>query len=524
MQFIHYGHACLKLEGRSDAACIMDPWLSRDGAFFRSWFQFPENHPFQDDAVRGVVDICLSHNHEDHFDLGVITKILEEHPEAKLHIARFPSSWFVRHARRRLGALADRVVEHDPFAFFPLRAGGEICFVPEESPGQVDAAMVWRDGDRNLLNLNDARLNTDQFLRIKEILGHVDAFCLQGSGASEYPVCYDYDPGDLLRRRMEKRTLKLEACERVIDLMNPNRVLIFAGPPVFLDPGLNAMNDASATSVFPDQLDITRHFASRRPDIAERCWFTMPGDRLDDDHLFSRTDLTDPRFQAYTDKASYIEGYRERRMDLLPYDWGDLPPMGETLAHFRRMATVSPWASEKIGGSVDFVIHGKRDKATYSVDFARGLAAEGPSANPLYVLEAPAASVHEVLEGRATWDDVMLSLRMVFRERTPRFVPHLKTLLKYQDAETLERLAEYEEKLQRRAATEETIRVESHGKCFRIARHCPHAGVDLLRHGEVNDDGTITCMAHRFRFDLSSGECLNAKGFRLEVRREAPSE
>ncbi len=524
MQFIHYGHACLKLEGRPGAACIMDPWLSREGAFFRSWFQFPENYPLQDEAVRDVTDICLSHNHEDHFDLDVITRILKADPEARLHIARFPSSWFVRHARRRLGALADRIMEHDAFAFFPLRAGGEMCFVPEESPGQVDSAMVWRDGDRNLLNLNDARLNTDQFLRIKETLGHVEAFCLQGSGASEYPVCYDYESDDMLQRRIEKRTLKLEAFERVIDLMNPDRVLIFAGPPVFLDPELSRMNDTSSTSVFPDQLDIARHFASRRPDIAKRCWFTMPGDPLDEEHLFSRTDLDDPRFGAYTDKASYIEHYRKRREDLVSYDWGDLPPKDSALGHFRIMATVSPWISEKIGGSVDFVIRGEKDQATYSIDFARGLVAEGPSENPLYILEAPASSVGSVLDGRATWDDVMLSLRMVFRERTPRFVPHLKTLLKYQDAETLQRLAAYEETLQRRAASEETIRVTSNGRCYQIARHCPHAGVDLERHGEVNDDGTITCMAHRFRFDLKSGECLNAEGFRLAVRPEAPSE
>ncbi len=502
----------------------MDPWLGRGGAFFHSWFQFPENHPFLEEAVRDVTDICLSHNHEDHFDLEVIRGILEAAPDARLHIARFPSTWFVRHARRRLGDLADRIVEHDPFAFFPLRAGGEVCFVPEESPGQVDAAMVWRDGSRNLVNLNDARLNTDQFLRIKEILGNIDAFCLQGSGASEYPVCYDYEADDMLRRKVEKRKLKLEACERVIDLMEPDRLLIFAGPPVFLDPGLKAMNDSGASSVFPDQLDIVRHFAKQRPDIAERCWFTMPGDVLNDDRLFSRVNLDDPRYEPYVNKASYIAAYRKRREDILPYDWGDLPDTEATLAHLREMATVSPWVSEKIGGTVDFVIRGARAHATYAVDFPRGLVSKGSSETPLYVLEAPAASVRSVIDGCATWDDVMLSVRMVFRERSPRFVPHLKTLLKYQDAETLARLAEYEDRLQRRTASEETIRVASGGRCYEVARHCPHAGVDLERHGEVSDDGTITCMAHRFRFDLATGECLNAKGFRLAVRPESSAE
>ena len=110
---------------------------------------------------------------------------------------------------------------------------------------------------------------------------------------------------------------------------------------------------------------------------------------------------------------------------------------------------------------------------------------------------------------------------MTFDERTDAFVAHFKPLLRYMDAELFRELEHYERRLD---GEEETIDVMFGGETFRVQRRCPHAGTDLEYHGRVNDDGTITCLAHRFRFDLRSGECKNARGYRLKVepRRLAP--
>ena len=68
VKLILYGHACINQYSSNDSAVLMDPWFSRHGAFFGSWFQFPKNTPLLDEALDGVTDICVSRNHADHFD------------------------------------------------------------------------------------------------------------------------------------------------------------------------------------------------------------------------------------------------------------------------------------------------------------------------------------------------------------------------------------------------------------------------------------------------------------------------
>ncbi|MGH9990069.1 MAG: MBL fold metallo-hydrolase, partial [Nitrososphaera sp.] len=89
MRATFYGHVCLKVASAKGAIVLMDPWFSRHGAFFGSWFQFPENTPLLEEALEGVNDICVSHNHFDHFDPLVLLSGLAKNPALKLHIARF---------------------------------------------------------------------------------------------------------------------------------------------------------------------------------------------------------------------------------------------------------------------------------------------------------------------------------------------------------------------------------------------------------------------------------------------------
>src|SRR5229473_1929677 len=70
--FLHYlGHAgWLFEEGGTTLVC--DPWLSQQGAFYASWFQFPANDHVR--LPREVDAIYISHAHEDHFDPETLTQ------------------------------------------------------------------------------------------------------------------------------------------------------------------------------------------------------------------------------------------------------------------------------------------------------------------------------------------------------------------------------------------------------------------------------------------------------------------
>ncbi|MFT7616666.1 MAG: nitrite reductase/ring-hydroxylating ferredoxin subunit [Planctomycetota bacterium] len=516
MKITFLGHAALRIDADKKPATLVDPWFSKTGAFFRSWFQFPENSQLLDSATTGIGDILISHNHADHFDPPVLRAALAKNPNLKIHIAKFATDWFKNGIIKQIPEATDRLVVHAAFENFELSCGVLAFFVPEESPGQIDSTIVFKDGDEFFVNMNDSRLNTPQLEKIAARASKVNFVGLQASGASEYPINYLYDPADMEKRKLEKRQLKFEHCEHVADILQPERILFFAGPPVFLDPVLAPHNDLSQASVFPDQIDILCHFDKSRPDISERSYFLLPGEEFSDRFLWRTTAKDDPRLLPFTKKSEYIEEYRQRRTAELDFDLGKLPEQERLLAHFKSMANISAYVSAKIGGKLCFVIKSETDESTFTVDFDQRQASLGLSDDPLYILTAPARAVTAVLDGEATWDDVFLSIRMSFDERTERFISHFKTLLKYLDADMMEALEAYEEGLQNDGETVMADIVHD-GKTHRIQRFCPHAGVDLVRQGKVNDDGTITCMAHRFCFDLTTGKCTNVEGFKLKV-------
>jgi UDP-MurNAc hydroxylase len=190
------------------------------------------------------------------------------------------------------------------------------------------------------------------------------------------------------------------------------------------------------------------------------------------------------------------------------------------MRYFARMATLSPHMSARIAGPITFVAReaGGRE-VPYTVDFATRRARAGRADDALYVLTFPAACLHDLIAGRATWDDVFLSLRMRFEERTDRFIAHLKTLLRYMDPAVLSAVEVYERAM--RGDAVETFVLEAPGGRYRVQRLCPHAGTDFERQGAVDADGGITCLAHRFCFDLESGECRNVRGYRIKTERLA---
>ena len=61
---------------------LMDPWMSKEGAFDSSWYQFPSNHKLGDEIRETIsktdkeVYIYISHEHKDHFDVPFL-KTLE---------------------------------------------------------------------------------------------------------------------------------------------------------------------------------------------------------------------------------------------------------------------------------------------------------------------------------------------------------------------------------------------------------------------------------------------------------------
>ena len=74
MRITYLGHAGLRVDG-ADLRLLMDPWLSRTGAFQASWYQFPANAHLDQVGLLDCDYVTVSHEHLDHMDTAVLASL-----------------------------------------------------------------------------------------------------------------------------------------------------------------------------------------------------------------------------------------------------------------------------------------------------------------------------------------------------------------------------------------------------------------------------------------------------------------
>jgi UDP-MurNAc hydroxylase len=502
------GHAGLKVE-TAGGSLLIDPWLSPQGAFQASWFQFPDNsHLVRRDLFEPAA-LIISHEHRDHIDPWSLARIP---PHVPVFIPRYPSPVL----RRKVEEVGSReIVEVPPWRSVEPAPGVKLFFVSEESPMNHDSAIVVLSGGRSLLNLNDARLSPVQFRSIKNELGGViDAFAFQGAGASWYPMCYEYPEERRRRLSRSKRAAKLAYTWRTMEIVEPVMGLPFAGPPCFLDPELFPHNDEMESGIFPDQQQVCEFLADRG--IGNTA-VLLPGDAWD---LEARSKEPDPMWSdfSFADRQGYLRAYAERRRphldDVLASQPEPSGPLWDRFEdYFRRLLELSPYFNQRVGMRVGFDITGPGG-GEWTVDFRPG--SEGVSdrmGECGYTYRFESRWLLPILEGAVPWEDFFLSLRFSARRDPDVYNDHLLGLLKFADRNALAEVEAFE--TSRRA--DEWITVHAEGRAYRVERYCPHAGNDLLETGEVLPGRVLRCLAHHYEFDLESGRCLNGTYGPLDV-------
>ena len=68
------GHAGLCVEAQG-VRLLLDPWVSRSGAFLGSWFPFPDNEHLPGPWLAGADLVVVSHEHLDHLDLDFLAQL-----------------------------------------------------------------------------------------------------------------------------------------------------------------------------------------------------------------------------------------------------------------------------------------------------------------------------------------------------------------------------------------------------------------------------------------------------------------
>ncbi len=510
MKVTSLGHAGLEVQ-TTRATVLIDPWLSPEGAFLASWFQYPDNQHLMTPSLLEPTAIIFSHEHLDHLDPWFLAQVPTNVPAV---IPRYSSPVL----QRKISAAGHRkIVEALPWEPVELAEGTHVFFVPEESPMNHDSAVVIVGDGHTLLDLNDARLSLSQLRSIRaKVGGAIDLLALQGAGASWYPMCYEYTQERRRELSHRKRMAKFSYVDRAIKAVEPVTVIPFAGPPCFLDPDLAQFNAEMEDGIFPDLQQVADWLADQG---FKNISILLPGDRWD---VTARTKDSDPIWNGFSfaDRRSYLESYASRRSSQIAKVKACYPEPTDSLwepfrGYFERLLAMSPYFNQKIGMRVGFDIVGPGG-GQWAVDFRPGSTGVFDEVGDCsYWYRFASRWLPPLLDETIPWEDFFLSLRFQAWRNPDIYNDHRLGLLKFASLKALEAVEDYETCM----VSTERIAVHAEGRNYLVQRYCPHAGLDLLDVGEVLPGGIFRCLGHHYEFNLETGQCLNGNCRLIDSKR-----
>lgn len=534
MRILVTGHAGLLVE-TNDVSIVCDPWFF--GAYFGSWFPFPDNSGIDLDRLAHPDYLYISHLHHDHFD----ARFLSEHVDrsATVLLPDFP-----------LPDLRDELEAIGFSHFVPTRSGRwvdlegvriGIVTTTSVADGPIgDSALVVDDGTSTILDQNDCHPRDLEELLA---LGPYGVHFLQYSGAIWYPMVYRLDPETKAALAREKRVRQGERARRFIEEIDAAHVVPFAGPPAFLDDDLFALNDLhdDPSNIFQDQASFLRtlegagfskgHLAVAGTELS------IVGRELDIAHLSGAALELETIF---CDKTTYLRAYQERRKGEIARSLPRAP--AEAPSPDDLVARLAEWI-EPLLERAPSVCAALRGPILLDLGHLGVLIDPDARRVRLAVPEDAALASHtfffdqsfllSLLERHLQdWvNEFFLSCRFE-AERHGEYNEVVFSFFKCLSTERIDYLEASLGYAARSGAREEG----STGELWRcghylVQRFCPHLGADLSKFGHV-DGGVLTCAMHGNRYDLATGRCLTAEGFDLftldlddgRVRTESPQE
>ncbi len=514
MRATSIGHAGILIETRF-GSITCDPWF--DPAFFGSWFVFPRNDRLSPELQQKIENpdyLYISHIHGDHLDETWLphhvnrdtTVLLPGYPTRELE-RRLRDIGFTKFIRTSDGE--------------EMRLNGELRIAIHvevsitDGPGG-DSALVVSDGVSRLVNQNDCRTSDLDALRAH---GPVDLHWIQYSGAIWYPMVYEDTPEPMRQLVDAKVDAQLTRAMRYVDAVKGRAVVPSAGPPAFLDPdlfGLNIVN-GDELSIFPDQ----RVFMDRLADEGHEGILAIPGTSIEitgTGFVVEHPLPDDEVDRIFTHKAEYLAEYQA---DYLPWlaamkaSWTtnrtDLVPTLK--AWWEPLLAMAPTLRAGVGANVLL----RAGDVEIIIDFVNGQVREFAGETYDFRFTIQRELVETVVAQKAVdWSNSLFLSARFTAWRRGNYNEYVYNFFK---SLSVERMRRTEAEALRKADPErngmagEEIRIGGH-VCERL---CPHRQADLAVFGEIDGDHLV-CTLHGWKFDLQSGECLNATNRKLKIR------
>jgi len=512
MLITYLGHAGFCVETES-VIVVMDPWLSRYGAFDSSWFQYPKNHHM----ARYVLDlmnnsskdkyIYISHEHKDHFDLAFLESL--ENRDFSIILANFHHS-IVLDTLNKVNYQCKEKICLNNNEEFQFNDECSMVLFSIDAELECDSAVLFQTKNKKFLNINDCKLH-ERLADIVKKYGKIDVFAAQFSGAIWHPTCYDYDDATYQEISKSKKLIKFELTARAIETLNPTFYLPSAGPPCFLDPQLIETN-FQKENIYPRSCDIIKYLNKRCKDLDTKYPDIMPGDVLDVDAAefvsLSPIRVDDNNFYNYV--TSYAKEYDDyfcmRSIENQKVDpkkvfmalGRDLESKIKNVKFVNDSVTTPLYWKISEYSELMYQINFK-DKKLSMVD-----SIDDP--NNYYLIEAPAWQVNKVLNKEMNWPDFALTFRVKLSRRPDVYNTLIHGFITL-DAESIERHCELMKEYYDR---DERMIITLDGKHYSVRRYCRHQGGDLSQ-GWI-ENGCLVCPRHRWKYDiLNQGQCTSNK-------------
>ena len=515
MQAISLGHAGILVRTRG-VTIVCDPWFVP--AFFGSWFVFPRNDQLPDDIMHDVCNpdfLYVSHLHGDHFDTPFLRERMNKNTTVLL--PGFPTREMER-AYNKLGFTKFvRTSDATETEIAPnIRIAIHLETSITDGPGG-DSAIVISDGESRLVNQNDCRTDNLDALRNH---GPVDLHWLQFSGAIWYPMVYEMDDATKLRLCKEKVSSQFSRAMRYVEAIDGKHVVPSAGPPCFLDDALFPLNmiTGDEPSIFPDQ----RQFLSRLSTAGRTGSMTIPGTTFNianGEVTVTQAGSEETVRAIFDNKEQYLRDYQ---LDWAPWlqelkaSWKREPSnLVETLQlWWKPLLDMAPALRQGIGAGC---LLNAGDEGIF-IDFARAKIEPYTDQEYAFRFDIARDLVETVVAERAVdWSNsLFLSCRFTAL-RKGEYNEYLYNFFKSLSVERMTRTeAEAKEKLLGPNHSEADIELGD----YVVQRRCPHRHADLSVFGEIDGDNLV-CTLHGWRFDVNTGQCLNAKEKSIRINKRS---
>ena len=231
MRFTILSHAGLLVEN-GDVALVVDPWTV-GSCYWRSWWNLPEPPQQLLEALRPT-HVYLTHLHWDHFHGPSLRRFARD---TQFIVPTFNNDRMVRDLAH-LGFSNVVELQHGE----KMDLGGLDI---QSYQFLNDSALVVSDGDRTILNANDAKVFG---LPLEQVLSDhpsIDFALRSHSNASAYPYCIeDYET---LCPELRPRTAYMDEFARFATRVGATHAIPFASNHCFLHPETRQFNGLAVT-------------------------------------------------------------------------------------------------------------------------------------------------------------------------------------------------------------------------------------------------------------------------------------